>query len=103
MKQQYTVPYLLNGPTKVGDPDSLNPDPDTDPDPAFQVNPDPHPTRIQCFTDQIFKKKKIQLKILLYIFLSSIAVYLFLGLHTGCPSYRRSLQLSKKNIQYFKK
>ncbi len=37
------------------DPDSWNPD--TDPDPAFQVNPDPDPIRIQGFDDQKLKEK----------------------------------------------
>jgi hypothetical protein len=31
-----------------------------------------------------------------------IAIYLFLGLHKGHPSYKRSLQASKENIQHFK-
>jgi hypothetical protein len=35
------------------------------------------------------------------IFLSTIAIYLSLGLHKGRPSYRRSLQLSKENIFLF--
>ncbi len=39
------------------DPDSLNPDTDMDPDPAFQVNPDPDPIRIQGFDDQKLKKE----------------------------------------------
>jgi hypothetical protein len=30
--------------------------------------------------------------------ISSIAIYLSLGLYKGCPSYRRSLQSSKENI-----
>jgi hypothetical protein len=30
------------------------------------------------------------------------AIYLSLGLHEGRPSYRRSLQPSKENIQHFK-
>ncbi len=37
------------------DPDSFNPD--TDPDPAYQVNPDPDPIRIQGFDEQKLKKK----------------------------------------------
>ena len=31
-----------------------------------------------------------------------MAIYLSLGLHKGSSSYRRSLQLSKENIQHFK-
>ncbi len=33
---------------------------------------------------------------------SKITIYLSLGLHKGRPSYRRTLQLSKENIQHFK-
>jgi len=47
--------------------------PDPDPDPEFDVG-----------------------------FLSKTAIYLSLGLHKVCPSYRRSLQLSKEAIQHFK-
>jgi hypothetical protein len=36
------------------------------------------------------------------IFLSKITIYLSLGLHKGRPSYSRSLQPSKENIQHFK-
>jgi hypothetical protein len=85
-------------------PDSLNPDPD--PDPAFQLTPDPldpdldqDTIRIQGFDDQTQKlKKKIQLKMCFYFlfFLIKNAIYLSLGLHKGHPSYRRSLQPSKR-------
>jgi hypothetical protein len=37
-----------------------------------------------------------------FFFKSKIAIYLSLGLHKGCPSYRRSLQPSKETIQHFK-
>jgi hypothetical protein len=70
-------------------PVSLNSDPDTVPDLAFQVNLDP--IRIQGFDDP----KKIQLKIIFYLLLIKIAIYL-------CPSYRRNLQLAKENIEHFK-
>ncbi len=33
---------------------------------------------------------------------SKTTIYLSLGLHKGRPSYKRSLQLSKENIQHFK-
>ncbi len=33
---------------------------------------------------------------------SKLAIYLPLGLHKGCSSYRRSLQPPKENIQHFK-
>ncbi len=56
-----------------------------------------------------WKKKKLQLKKKLNfflsktaIYLSKTAIYLSLGLHKVCPSYRRSLQLTKEAIQHFK-
>jgi hypothetical protein len=46
----------------------------------------------------------VQLKVFLSFFGSKIAIYLSLGLHKGCPSYRRIRQPSKENIyQYCKK
>jgi hypothetical protein len=54
--------------------------------------------RIQGFGDQ--KLGKIYSWIIFFI--SKIAIYLSLGLQKGCPSYRRSLQSSKENIQHFK-
>ncbi len=48
-------------------------------------------------------KKKFTAEQNLFKFLSKIAIYLSPGLHKGCLSYRRSLQPSKENIQYFKK
>ncbi len=62
----------------------------TDPD------PDTDPIRLQGFNDQKLKKKQ------LISFLSITAMYLSLGLHKVCLSYRRSLQLSKEAIQHFK-
>ncbi len=56
---------------------------------------------IQGFVDQK-TEKEIQLKKFIF-FWSKIAIYLPLGLHKGLPSYRRSLQPSKENIQHFKK
>jgi hypothetical protein len=38
-----------------------------------------------------------------FFFISKIAIFLSLGLHKGCPSYRRNLQPSKENIQHCKK
>ncbi len=64
-------------------------------------NPDPDPIRIQGFNDQNWRKK-LQLKKKLNFFISKTAIYLSLGLHKVCPSYRRSLQLSKEAIQHFK-
>jgi hypothetical protein len=43
--------HLFVGVSRAVDPDSLNPDP------AFQVNPDLDPVRIQGFDDQKVKKK----------------------------------------------
>jgi hypothetical protein len=38
----------------------------------------------------------------LNIFGSKTTIHLFLSLHKGRPSYRKSLQPSKENIQHFK-
>ncbi len=46
--------------------------------------------------------KKITAENFFYFFLSKTAIYLFLGLHKVCPSYRRSLHFSKEAIQHFK-
>ncbi len=46
--------------------------------------------------------KKWKLKKFFLFFWSKIAIYLSLGLYKGRPSYRRSLQPSKENIQQFK-
>ncbi len=65
------------------------------------TNPDPAPFRIQGFHDR--KLKKNYSRNLFFIFFGSkTAIYLSLGLHKVCPSYRRSLQLSKEAIQHFK-
>jgi hypothetical protein len=58
--------------------------------------PDPDPG----FDD--LKLKKYIAGNLISIFLIKNCNLLFLGLHTGHPSYRRSLQPSKENIQYLK-
>ncbi len=47
-------------------------------------------------------EKNLELEIYFLFFWSIIAIYLSLGLHKGHPSYRRSLQPSKENIQYLK-
>jgi hypothetical protein len=65
----------------------------------FRLNTNPDPIRIQGYDDQ--KLGKIySWNFFYYIFL--IKSYLSLGLHKGHPSYRRSLQPSKENIQHFK-
>jgi hypothetical protein len=46
--------------------------------------------------------KKITAENFVVFFGPKIAIYLSLGLHKGRPGYRRSLQLSKENIQHFK-
>ncbi len=78
--------------SRVSDPHWFNADPDTHPDPAFFLiaDPDPNPQ----FTAGNY----------IYFFLSKIAIYryLSLGLHKRRPSYRRSFQPSKENIQHFK-
>jgi hypothetical protein len=50
---------------------------------------DPDTIRIPGFYDQKLKK-------------CSATTYLFLGLHKGRLGYKRSLQLSKENIQHLK-
>ncbi len=77
--------------------------PDTDPDPAFQVKPDadPVPFWIEGFDDQ-----KLKINTAEYFFISFLKlknpIYWFLDLFKGRPSYVRSLQSSKENIQHFK-
>ena len=58
------------------------------------------PIRIQGFNDQKLNKNYSWKK--KYMFWSKTAIYLFLGIHKLCPSYRRSLQLTKEAIQHFK-
>jgi hypothetical protein len=65
----------------------------------MDTSPDPDPSRIQGFNDQ--KLQKITAEKIFFCFLfSKTAIYLSLGLHKVCPSYRRSLQLSKEAIQH---
>jgi hypothetical protein len=65
------------------------------------LNTDPVKIRIQGFDDQKLKKINSWKKIT--FFGSKTTIYLSLGLHKGRPSYRRSLQPSKENIQLFEK
>jgi hypothetical protein len=82
---------------------------DPDPDPELDVggqygsgsNPDPDPIRIQGFNNQKLEKN-YSWKFFFIFFLSKTAIYLSLSLHKVCPSYRRSLQFSKEDIQHFK-
>ncbi len=48
------------------------------------------------------RKKNYSWKKVKNFFFSKTAIHLSLGLHKVCPSYRRSLQLSKEAIQHFK-
>jgi hypothetical protein len=50
---------------------------------------------IQAKIFKLLKLKKIQ-------FFGKIAIYFSVSLHEGRPRYRRSLQLSKENMQHFK-
>ncbi len=69
----------------------------------FRLNTDPDLDliRIQGFDDQNWNKFTAGKNLI--FFLSEIPIYLSLGLHKGRSSYRRSLQLTKENIQHFKK
>ncbi len=67
------------------------------------TDPDPVPIRTQGFDDQKLEKIYSWQKIwYCFEFDKNIAIYFSLGLHTGCPSYRRSFQPSKENIPHFK-
>jgi hypothetical protein len=87
---------VANSSPDILDPDSVNPDPD--PDPAFQVNPDPDPG----FDSQKIEEKNTGDFFSFFLLLIKKCIYLSAGLHKGRPSYRRSLQHSKENIQHFK-
>ncbi len=65
----------------------------------LNTDPDLDPIRIQGFYDQKFQK----IYSWKYFFSSKTTIYLSLGFHEGRPSYRRSLQPSKENIQRFKR
>jgi hypothetical protein len=86
---------------RVSDPHWFNADPDTDPDPAFVLIADPDSGSGSRLLWQKIDKKLL-LKKKLYFFGSKTTIYLSLGLYKGRPSYRRSLQPSKENIQYLK-
>ncbi len=61
--------------------------------------------RIQSGSRALMTKnwKKITAEKKIKFFFYQTAIYLSLGLHKVCPSYRRSLQLSKEAIQHFTK
>ncbi len=98
----WAVPYLWgNVSFRVSDPHWFNADPDTDPDPAFFIIADPDSgSGSRLLWPKI--DKKLLLKKKLNFFGSKTTIYLSLGLHKERPSYRRSLQPSKENIQYLK-
>jgi hypothetical protein len=75
---------------RVSGPHWINPDPDL----AFFLIPDPG------FDD--LKLKKFIAENLISIFLIKNCILLIPRIHKGRPSYRRSLQPSKENIQYLK-
>jgi hypothetical protein len=51
---------------------------------------------------KIGKKITAEKKLPVIFFLSKATIYLSLGLHKERPGYKRSLLLSKENIQHFK-
>ncbi len=67
----------------------------------LETNTDPDPIRRHGFNDQKLEKN-YSWNFFFFFFLSKTAIYLSLGLHKVCPSYRRSLQFSKEAIQHFK-
>ncbi len=61
----------------------------------FRLNTDPNPDLMTKNWKKFTAEKKKN-------FWSKTAIYLSLGLNKGRPSYKRSLQLSKENLQHFK-
>ncbi len=72
-----------------------------DPHSAFFVIADPDPVPVPWFWWSKIEKKS-QLANFFILFWTKIAIYLSQVHHKGRPSYRRSLQPSKENIQHFK-
>ncbi len=71
----------------------------------LETNTDPDPDPIQYGSRALMSKnwKKITAEnFFKNFFLSKTTIYLSLGLHKVCPSYRRSLQFTKEAIQHFK-
>ncbi len=62
----------------------------------FKLNTDPDPAFWWPKIEKYLQLGKM------WFFLSNTAISLSLGFHKGRPSYRRSLQPSKGNIQHFK-
>ncbi len=77
---------------RVSDPYSFDPDPD----PAFEAGDQSGSKALMT------KNLKKSTAGNFFFFWSKTAIYRSLGLHKVCPSYRRSLQLSKEAIQHFK-
>jgi hypothetical protein len=82
--------FFIDNATSVLDRNSF----DTDTDPAFHAE---YRTGSRVLMTK--NLKKIYCGIFLCI---KTTIYLTQGLHKGFPSYRRSLQPSKENIQRFK-
>ncbi len=97
----HSNPSRMGTDCRVADPHWFNADPDTDPDPAFFLIADPDSGFRIPDPDPGFDDLKLK-KNLIFSFWSTIAIYLSLGLHKRRPSYKRSLQPSKENIQHFK-
>jgi hypothetical protein len=70
-----------------------------DPDTAFKSEYGSVSNQDPGFDDQ--KLEKLQLKNVIFLG-SKTTIYFSLGLQKGRPSYRRSLQPTKENIQHFK-
>ncbi len=47
-----------------------------------------------------YNDQKLQLKFFIFFYQKETTIYLSVGLHKVCPSYRRSIQLSKEAIQH---
>ncbi len=68
---------------------------DPDPDPVFEAGD-------QSGSRALMTKNWKKITAEIFFFKSKTAIYLSLGIHKVCPSYRRSLQLTKEAIQHFK-
>ncbi len=96
-----SVMQILTVFVRVSDPHWFNADPDTDPDPAFLLIADPDSgSGSRVWWPKI--EKNYSWKKIKFFFWLKTKIYLSQGLHKGRPSYRRSLQPSKENIQHFK-
>jgi hypothetical protein len=107
-KNLFRIPFPGVKKAPIPDPDPqhwcyhwFNADLDTDPDPAFFLIADPDPGYgSRVWWPNI--EKIYSWKFNFYHLEQKLLFFLSLGLHKGRPSYRRSLQPSKENIQYLK-